>query len=111
MPSLIDSDVLIDISQAPRAYIDALPERWAIPQVSALELIVGARDQRELANIDAFLSAYETVPLRQSIGERPYELLKLYAKPHGLHVFGSLIAAIEDGFSPRIANTSRRSTV
>jgi len=52
MPSLIDSDVLIDISQgkpAARAYIDALPERWAISQVSALEHIVGARDQRELA--------------------------------------------------------------
>ena len=48
MPYLIDSDVLIDISrgkQAARAYVDALLEGWAISQVSALELIVGARDK------------------------------------------------------------------
>ena len=93
---MIDSDVLIDISRgkpAARAYIDALPEGWAISQISALEVIVGARDQKELANIDAFPSAYVTIPLRDSTGERAYELLKLYAKPHGLHVFDSLIAA------------------
>ena len=33
------------------------------------------------------------VPLRDSTGKRAYELLKLYAKPHGLHVFDSLVAA------------------
>ena len=52
MPYLIDSDVLIDISRgkpAAREYVDALPEGWAISQVSALELIVGARDKPELA--------------------------------------------------------------
>jgi predicted nucleic acid-binding protein len=84
MPYLIDSDVLIDISrgkQAAREYVDALPEGWALSQVSALELIVGARDKRDLANIDAFLSAYVIVPLRDSTGKRAYELLKLYANP------------------------------
>jgi predicted nucleic acid-binding protein len=58
MPYLIDSDVLIDISQgikAAREYVDALTEEWGISQVSAFELIVGARDQRELAAIDAFV--------------------------------------------------------
>ena len=59
-PNKIDSDVLIDISRgkpAAREYIDALPEAWAISQISALELIVGARDNRDLADIDTFLSA------------------------------------------------------
>ena len=101
MPYLIDSDVLIDISrgkQAAREYVDALTEAWAISQVSTLELIVGARDKRDLANIDTFLSAYVVMPLRDSTGKRAYELLKLHAKPHGLQVFDSLIAAtaIED---------------
>jgi predicted nucleic acid-binding protein len=65
MPYLIDSDVLIDISRgqpAARDYVDALPEGWAISQVAAQELIVGARDKRELADIDTFLSAYAIVP-------------------------------------------------
>jgi predicted nucleic acid-binding protein len=60
MPYLIDIDVLLDISrgkQAARDYVDALPEGWGISQVSALELIVGARDERERAKVDAFLSA------------------------------------------------------
>jgi len=104
MPYLIGSDVLIDISQgikAAREYVDALTEEWGISQVSALELIVGARDQRELATIDAFLSAYAIIPIRESTGKRAYELLKLYAKSHGLHVFDSLVAAtaMEEGLT------------
>jgi predicted nucleic acid-binding protein len=46
MPYLIDSDVLIAISrdkEAAREYVDALPEGWAISQISAVELIVRAR--------------------------------------------------------------------
>ena len=104
MPYLIDSDVLIDISRgikAAREYVDTLTEEWGISQVSALELIVGARDQRELATIDAFLSAYAAIPIRESTGKRAYELLKLYAKSHGLHVFDSLVAAtaMEEGLT------------
>lgn len=104
MPYLIDSDVLIDIPRgnaAARAYIDALPEGWGISQVSALELIVGAREKRDLGEIDAFLSANVIVPLRSSTGTRAYQLLKQYAKSHGLRVFDSLIAAtaIEEGLT------------
>ena len=104
MPYLVDSDVLIDISRGKalaRDYIDALPEGWAVSQISALELLVGARDKRDLADIDTFLSAYVIVPLQGLIGTRAYELLKLYAKSHGLHVFDSLIAAtaIEEGLT------------
>ena len=96
LPFLLDSDVLIDVSRGKPAaieYVDALPEGSAISQVSTLELIVGARDNRDLANIDAFLSAFAIVPLRDSAGERAYELLKRYAKSHGLHVFDALVAA------------------
>ena len=45
MPYLIDSDVRIDISHGKAAageYINALPEGWAISQVSVLEPIVVA---------------------------------------------------------------------
>ena len=71
MPYLIDSDVLIDLSRgnaAAREYLDALPEGWGISQVSALELLVGARDNRDLGEIDAFPSAYVIVALRSSTG-------------------------------------------
>ena len=96
MPFLVDSNVLIDVSRGNAAairYVDALTEPWVLSQVTALELIVGARDKRDLAVIDAFLSLYSIVPLSGGIGKRAYELLKGYAKSHGLHVFDSLIAA------------------
>ena len=51
--------------------------------------------------IDGFLSLYSVVPLRDAVGKRAYELLKTYAKSHGLHVFDSLIAAtaMENAFT------------
>ena len=96
MPFLIDSNVLIDVSRWNSAaidYVDALDEPWALSQVTAMELIVGARDKVDLAAIDRFLSLYPVVPLSDAIGAKAYGLLKTYAKSHGLHVFDSLIAA------------------
>ena len=96
MPFLIDSNVLIDVSRGNAAaikYVDGLPEPWALSQVTAMELIVGARDKRDLATIDRFLPLYPVVPLSDSIGTGAYRLLKIYAKSHGLHVFDSLVAA------------------
>jgi predicted nucleic acid-binding protein len=65
-----------------------------------MELIVGARDKRDLATIDGFLSLCPVVPLSDSIGTGAYRLLKTYAKSHGLHVFDSLIAATAMRRSP-----------
>lgn len=96
MAYLLDSDVLIDVSRGkPTAidYVDTLPEPWMISQVSAMELLVGARDNREVANLDAFLSSYPIVRLSDAIGRSAYRLLIDYSKSHGLHVFDSLIAA------------------
>jgi predicted nucleic acid-binding protein len=41
------------------------------------------------------------VPLREYTSTRAYDLLKRYAKSHGLHVFDSLVAAtaIEEGLT------------
>lgn len=96
MPFLIDSNILIDVSRGNAGaiqYVDRLAEPWALSQVTAMELIVGARDKRDLATIDGFLSLYPVVPLSDSIGTGAYRLLKTYAKSHGLHVFDSLVAA------------------
>jgi predicted nucleic acid-binding protein len=96
MPFLIDSNVLIDVSRGNAAaikYVDGFAESWALSQVTAMELIVGARDKRDLATIDGFLSLYPVIPLSDSIGTGAYRLLKTYAKSHGLHVFDSLVAA------------------
>ena len=58
-----------------------------------MELIIGARDKREMTTIDTFLAQYPVVPLSDTIGAHAYRLLKTYAKSHGLHLFDSLVAA------------------
>jgi len=111
MPFLIDSDVLIDVSRGKDnaiEFVDALTEPFAISQVTALELIVGARDKRDTAMIDAFLSLYSIVPLTESIGVLSFRLLKNYAKSHGLHVFGALIAATAIETASTLITRNRR---
>ena len=93
--SLIDTDVMVDVSRAntgAASYLDSLIDP-AISIVTAQELIVGARDKRDVAGIDSLVSAYPVIHVDASIGQLAYDLLKRYAKSDGLRTFDSLIAA------------------
>src|SRR3984885_756222 len=95
MVSLIDTDVMIDVSRANASaagYLDSLIDP-AISIITAQELIVGARDKRDVAGIDSLVSAYPVIHVEASIGQLAYDLLKRYAKSDGLRTFDSLIAA------------------
>ncbi len=95
MACLIDTDVMVDVSRRnanAADYVDSLADaRIAI--VTAQELIVGARDKRDDAGIDSLIVSYPVVHINGRIGARAYDLLKTYAKSHGLRTFDSLIAA------------------
>ena len=58
--------------------------------------------------IDSDVLNTRSCRFRGSTGTRAYELLKLYAKSHGLHVFDSLVAAsaIEKGLTLVTKNRS-----
>ena|SRR5258708_3197807 len=104
MPYLVDTDVLIDISRNNEAaidFLDQLDDSWSMSIITALELIVGARNKKEVTQIDLLVAAYSTIPLTTEIGNSAYGLLRKFAKSHGLRVFDSLIAAtaIEDDLS------------
>jgi hypothetical protein len=95
MVSLIDTDVMIDLSREnaeAASFLDALSDP-AISIVTAQELIVGARDKRDLYAIDSLVSTYRVIHIDAAIGQRAYELLKRYAKSGGLRTFDSRIAA------------------
>jgi predicted nucleic acid-binding protein len=96
MPYLIDTDVLIDVSrnnEAAIVFLDQLGDSWSISIITALELIVGARNKKEVNQIDQLVAAYSAIPLTAEIGDSSYGLLRQFAKSHGLRVFDSLIAA------------------
>ena len=95
MRYLIDTDVMVDVSRrnvSAANYVDSLSDA-CIAIVTAQELIVGARDKRDVVGIDSLIAWYPVVHINHRIGGRAYELLKTYAKSHGLRTFDSLIAA------------------
>jgi tRNA(fMet)-specific endonuclease VapC len=101
---LIDTDVVIDVSRRnadAAAYVDSLDD-ITISIITAHELIVGARNQRDADGIDGLIRIYPVhADLDARITGRAYQLLKRHAKSDGLRTFDALIAAtaIENGFT------------
>ncbi|MGA3023197.1 MAG: PIN domain-containing protein [Bryobacteraceae bacterium] len=95
MASLIDTDVMIDVSRgnaSAASYLDSLSDP-AISIITAQELIVGARDKRDLVGIGSLVSTHPVIHMDTAIGQLAYDLLKRYARSDGLRTFDSLIAA------------------
>ena len=95
-PYLIDTDVMVDVSRrnaAAATYVDSLDD-VVISIITAHELIVGARNQRDADGIDSLIKSF---PVHAELGAQitgmAYELLKRYAKSDGLRTFDALIAA------------------
>ena len=96
MPYLVDTDVLVDVSRNNEAaidFLDQLDDSWSLSIITALELIVGARNKKEVSQVDQLIALYSAIPLTAEIGNSSYGLLRQFAKSHGLRVFDSLIAA------------------
>src|ERR1700744_2691140 len=96
MPALVDTHVLINVSrnnQSAILWMDRLASDWTLAARTALELISGAKNQREVDLSDPLIEAYQTVLVTEAIGKRAYDLLKSCAKSDGLRSFDALIAA------------------
>jgi predicted nucleic acid-binding protein len=96
MPYLVDTDVLIDVGKRIHGaieYLNSLEETWSISIITGMELIVGARNKREVQSIDRFLTGVPSLPLNGNIGAKTYALLAEFARSHGLRVFDAIIAA------------------
>lgn len=104
MPYLVDTDILVDLTrnnQGAIEYIDSLENAWSICIITGLELIVGAKNRREVGEIDRLLATYATTHVTEIIERRAYDILRTYAKAHGIRTLDSLIAAtaIEEGLT------------
>jgi predicted nucleic acid-binding protein len=104
MAYLIDSDVMVDFTRGNAKaadYLDSLGGDFLLSAITALELIAGARNQREVAALDALISAYGQIPPNEDIARRAYSLLMTFARSHGLHALDALIAAtaIQNGLT------------
>lgn len=95
---LIDSDILIDVSRGVPEAIGTLQRivdenEAAISTITQMELIVGARNHRELRSLDAFLQDFRVFKLNERISDLAIDLLHRFRLSHGLLLADSLIAA------------------
>ena len=104
MAYLLDSDIMVDVTRGNTEaadYVDGLPGACLLSSVTALELIAGARSQREVTDLDLMISAYDQVAPNDDITRRAYYLMKTYATSAGLRTLDALIAAtaLEEGLT------------
>jgi toxin FitB len=104
MAYLIDSDIMVDFTRGAADavdYLESLGRACRISAITALELIAGARSQREVADLDILISIYEQIPPTENVSRHAYYLMKTYAKSAGLRTMDALIAAtaLEEGLT------------
>jgi len=95
MTYLIDTDVLIDYLrnlEGAADYLDSIGD-WTYSVVTAMELITGAANQKDVKKLERILNDYREMPLSQEIGSMARELMKIHAKSEGLLPLDALIAA------------------
>ncbi len=94
---IFDTDVLIWLMRKNAGAINlvASVQQREISQATWLELVEGARNKRELAEMQSLLLHLNirTLPLTKSIGQRAGLLMEEHALKSGLDAMDSLIAA------------------
>ena len=111
MAHLVNTNVLVDLTRGNRAaadYLDSLGDAWSISMITGLELLAGARTQRETNDLDVVL---ERLPRDPAHGEHRAPGVRadegLYAIPRSVSA-GALIAAtaLEEGL--KLASKNRK---
>ena len=96
MPTyLLDTNVVVDtLRKVPAAveYVDSLG-KWSYSVVCKMELIAGARNQKEVEALDKYLQDFTEVGLSRHIGTKGCEIMTRYAKANGMDPLDALIAA------------------
>ena len=104
MAYLVDTNIMVDFTRGNAKaadYLDSLGDACLLSAITALELIAGARSQREVNNLDIMISAYEQISATADVTRRAYYLMKTHAKSAGLQTLDALIAAtaLEEGLT------------
>lgn len=93
---LVDTDVLVDYLRGDPDAVTFLESRDEVLLVSAVtvgELYAGVRDGAERVALDAFLGAFEVVPLERTIAERGGLPWRDFGRRHGTGLADAFIAA------------------
>jgi len=108
---LVDTDVLIWVTRKDAqasTFLDSLNDNLAISDVTYMELIQGAKNQREAQAIDKTLKNMEVrrLPITTGISEHAASLVRRYFHSHSMQLADALIAAtaLEHGLALATGN-------
>ena len=95
---LVDTDILIDAARGSAVAVEFLDHKedgneLAVSSVSVMELMVGCRNKRELAELERFLKRLLVLQISEDSSALAMDLLKRYRLSHGLLIPDALIAA------------------
>ena len=99
MTGLLDTTVLVDLTRGSveaAQFLDREFTSGKLPLtsiVSAMELLVGCRDQPEVDRMQKTLSRFAVIQLTPAISQQAYILIAQYGSSHGLVIPDALIAA------------------
>jgi predicted nucleic acid-binding protein len=110
---IVDTDVLIDFARGDaqaNSILQGLSEEssLAISVVTHMELVVGCRNNRELAELDTFVSAFQVFSLSQQVSDSALSLLKQYRLSHGLLIPDALIGATAITINANLLSKNQR---
>jgi predicted nucleic acid-binding protein len=95
---VIDTSVLVDYLRGHRqaiAWLDALRAGGGLHThaVVAGELLVGARDRRELQQLDRFLATFTVIPANEADSLTAVDYVRQFRLSHGVGLLDCVIAA------------------
>lgn len=93
---LLDTNVLIEIlknNQDTIKQVSALTPPLAISSITAMELMVGARNKKEIQLLKQFIAKFLIIHLEPVISQTALKLITRFAKSHSLDIPDALISA------------------
>jgi len=94
--TVLDTNVLIEVlknNQQTIQQVESLPPPLFVSVISAMELLYGALNKKELKKLQQFLSLFTIIQLDERISKKAFSLIAQYAKSHNLDIPDALIAA------------------
>jgi predicted nucleic acid-binding protein len=103
---LIDTDILIDASRGiaqAGEFLDEVASHSSITIsiISAMELLIGCRNTKQLLDVKQTLDLFTILPTTESISLNARALIETYTLSHGLLIPDALLAAtaLENNFA------------
>lgn len=93
---ILDSNILIDVLKGRAETINtvqSISSPLSISSITAMELIIGARNKQEVSKLEKFIDLFEIIHVDSRISTLAIQLITQYAKSHTLDIPDSLIAA------------------